>query len=119
MNYLPLRRVGIAAAAIASIAAFAVPAVASAKTTTVTVKMTNFKMLPSVKKVAAGKVEFVVKNTTTIPHEMVVIKTTKPAAKLPTKNGKAVETGKVGTTGSLAGKKNKTITLTLKKATTR
>ncbi len=95
----------------------AVPAgVAAAKPASVNVKLTmDFKIQPSPGKVKAGKVTFVVKNTASSPHELVVIKTNLKAGKLPVVGGAASEKGKVGETGDLDGGKTKKLTLNLKK----
>ena len=75
------------------------------------VKLVEFKVIPSVKRIAAGRVTFVVRNAGQIPHEFVVLKTKTTAAKLPVKNGKAVETGKVGAIGTFKPGVTKTLTL--------
>lgn len=85
-----------------------------AATPTVKVKLVDFKLLPSVKRVAPGKVTFVVRNAGAVPHEFVVLKTSKAAAKLAVKNGKAVETGRVVRIGAFKHGVTKTVTLTLK-----
>jgi uncharacterized cupredoxin-like copper-binding protein len=100
---------------IAILLAVALPTVAgAAKTTTVAVKMTDFKVAPSLKSAKPGKVTFAVKNAAKMEHEIVVIKTKLAASKLPVKKGLASEKGAVGETGDLAGGKSKNLTLTLK-----
>jgi uncharacterized cupredoxin-like copper-binding protein len=109
-------------AAIAAIAALAAGAGAvsasavesRANAAKVKVKLVEFKVIPSVKRVAAGKVTFVVRNAGQIPHEFVVLKTKAPAAKLPVKTGKA-ETGKVGEIGTFKAGVTRAVTLTLKR----
>ena len=81
----------------------------------VKVKLVEFKVIPSVKRAAAGKVTFVVRNAGQIPHELVVLRTKTPAAKRPVKNGEVVETGKVGEIGTFKAGVTKTLTLTLKR----
>ena len=81
----------------------------------VKVKLVEFKVIPSVKRIAVGKVTFVVRNAGQIPHEFVVLKTKTPAGKLPVKDGKAVEAGKVGAIGTFKPGVTKTLTLTLKR----
>ncbi|HVW18571.1 MAG TPA: cupredoxin domain-containing protein [Solirubrobacteraceae bacterium] len=84
-------------------------------TAVVNVKLSDFKVAPSVKSVKAGKVTFVVKNAADMDHELVVIKTTRKAAKLPMSGGRASEKGSVGEAEDIAGGKTKRLTLTLKK----
>ena len=64
--------------------------------------------------VAAGRVTFHVRNTGTMTHEFVVLRTNHPAASLPLSKGRADETGNVGETGDLAPGAAKAITLNLK-----
>ena len=80
----------------------------------VKVSLVEFKLTPSVKHVAAGKVTFAVRNAGKIPHEFVVLRTSAPAAKLPVKGAQAVETGKVGKIGQFKPGLTKSLTLTLK-----
>jgi uncharacterized cupredoxin-like copper-binding protein len=116
-------KAGRRAAAIAAIAALAAgtgavsaSAVEShANAAKVKVKLVEFKVIPSVKRVAAGKVTFVVRNAGQIPHEFVALKTKTRACKLPVKNGKAVETGKVGEIGTFKAGVTKSLALTLKR----
>ncbi len=88
---------------------------AAAGTAVVNVKLSDFKIAPSKASAKAGKVTFVVKNAATMEHEMVVIKTTLKASKLPVKGGQASEKGSVGEAEDIAGGKTKRLTLTLKK----
>ncbi len=81
----------------------------------VNVKLIEFKLLPSTKKVAAGKVTFVGRNAGRIPHEFVVLKTKTPAGKVPTKGAEAVETGKIGAIKTFGSGQTKILTLTLKR----
>lgn len=109
---------GLAAAAMLGGGAGAVEAFAfdsHASAAKVNVKLIEFKLLPSTKRVAAGKVTFVARNTGKIPHEFVVLKTKTPAGKLPTKGVEAVETGKVGAIKTFGAGTTKTLTLTLKR----
>ena len=62
--------------------------------------------------VAAGKVAFTVDNTGQVPHEMVVIKTDKPAGGLGSGN-RISEDGSVGEAGDVAPGKSKSVTLDL------
>lgn len=88
---------------------------ATAATPTVKVDLKEFKVLPSTKSVATGKVTFSVKNIGKIDHELLVIKTNVAPGKLPVKNAKASEKGKVGQVKELAPGKSGKVTLTLAK----
>jgi uncharacterized cupredoxin-like copper-binding protein len=112
-------RRGAAAAGAVALAVAVIPAGAQAASAargardTVSVRLSDFRITPSAPRAKAGKVTFVVRNVTSIPHEMVVIRTRMPAGGLPMSNGRAVEKGSLGETGDLAGGRTKTITLTL------
>ncbi len=82
--------------------------------TQVSVKLVEFKLIPSPKRVPAGKVTFVAQNAGKIAHELVVLKTATPAAKLAVKGTKAVEAGKVGKIAQLKPGATRKLTLTLK-----
>jgi len=83
-----------------------------AKAGTVNVTLTEMKVTPVPTSAPAGVVTFNVKNAGSIPHEMVVIKTDKPAGKLG--SGTTVpETGKVGEVADLGAGKSKTLKLKL------
>ena len=73
----------------------------------------EFSLVPASPSVAAGTVTFKIKNAGTMVHEMVVIKTTKDAGKLPIKDGEAVETGALGETGDMEAGTTRDITLKL------
>jgi uncharacterized cupredoxin-like copper-binding protein len=90
------------------------PIGASPAKTLVKVQLKEFKVLPSPFTAKRGAVSFLVKNTGKIDHEFVVLKTNTPAAKLPVKGGKAVETGRVGRVGPLKAGTSKSLNLTLK-----
>jgi uncharacterized cupredoxin-like copper-binding protein len=110
MSVVRRSRLAFAGAGAAAVLVAAVPALAAS---TANESLSNFK-ITGASSAAAGKVTFKVKNTSTITHDLVVIKTKTKAAGLKTKNGKPVETGKVGKVTVPAGKA-KTLTLTLKK----
>ena len=80
----------------------------------VKVQLKEFKVIPSPLSAKRGAVSFSVKNTGTIDHEFVVLRTNTPPAKLPVKGGKAVETGRVGRLGPLKAGSSKSLNLTLK-----
>jgi uncharacterized cupredoxin-like copper-binding protein len=77
------------------------------------VKLSDFKVTPAKSSVAHGKVTFKVTNSSSMEHELVVIKTNTKAAKLKVTNGKASEKGSVGEV-ELGGHKSKNLTLNLK-----
>lgn len=108
-----LRTSCAAAATLAAAVLVAAPATDAAST--VSVKLSDFKVAPSKKSVAHGRVTFRVKNSADMEHELVVIKTSRKAASLPTSSsGKASEKGSVGEVELGAGK-SKSLTLNLKK----
>jgi uncharacterized cupredoxin-like copper-binding protein len=101
-----------------SSAAPAAPAVAAAPAAPaipgkVGVSVKEFSVNPSATQAPAGRVTFNVKNTGTIPHEMVVLRTDKPAGSL-LKGARADETGNLGETGDLAPGASKTVSVKLK-----
>jgi uncharacterized cupredoxin-like copper-binding protein len=106
-----MRTVTVAAPA-AAVAPAAAKAAAPALPDTVSVGLREFVVDPSATTAAAGKVTFNVKNSGTVTHEFVVIRTDKPAADL-LKGARADETGNVGETGDLAPGAAKTIALKL------
>ncbi|WP_445148740.1 plastocyanin/azurin family copper-binding protein [Baekduia sp. Peel2402] len=108
----PLRT---SAAAALSAAAVLVAAPATDAATSLSAKLSDFKVTPAKSSVTHGRVTFRVKNSAGMEHELVVIKTSKKAANLPTSSsGKASEKGSVGEV-ELAGGKTKSLTLNLKK----
>lgn len=109
MPLLPYRRVAAGALAIAL-----VPAAAAFAGGTTKVAMDEFTLKASPKAVSAGKVTFSVKNNGSDEHELVVIKTTKAASKLPQSGGRASEKGRVGAVKEIDGGKSKSLTLNLK-----
>ena len=98
-----------------AVAAVLVSGVGAAATPTkVTVKLKEFKIIPSVTTVKAGKVTFVVSNVGKINHEMVVVKTIVPPGKL--KENAEHEVSEKGAVGEAVVDHGKTgrVTLTLK-----
>jgi uncharacterized cupredoxin-like copper-binding protein len=79
----------------------------------VQVALREFTVTPSTTLGRAGRVAFSVDNAGTVPHEFVVIRTSKPAGAL-LKGARADETGNVGETGDLQPGEAKTIHLNLK-----
>jgi uncharacterized cupredoxin-like copper-binding protein len=100
----------IALAAVTATMLVAVPAFAASS---VTETLSNFK-ISGASSAKAGTVTFKVKNSATMEHELVVIKTNTKAAKLKLTNGKASEKGSVGEVEVAAGK-TKSLKLKLKK----
>lgn len=109
-----MRKVVLATAVVA-LAGVVGAGAATAATPTVKVSLKEFKVLPSTKSVATGKVTFSVKNVGTVDHELVVIKTNVAPGKLPVKNAKASEKGKVGLVPELKPGKSGKVTLKLAK----
>lgn len=109
MRKLALLLVAFAAAALA-----ASPVGAESSATKVSVRLLEFKVLPTPLKAKRGAVSFAVRNTGKVPHELVVLKTNVAPGKLKVKSGKAVETGRVGRVGPLKPRTSRTLALTLK-----
>jgi uncharacterized cupredoxin-like copper-binding protein len=97
--------------AVSHVAAPAAPVVAARR---VAVSLREFAVAPSAAVGRAGHVTFAVRNSGTITHEFVVIRTGNAAANLPFKAGRADEAGNVGETGDLKAGQAKTVTLPLK-----
>ncbi len=81
--------------------------------TTVTLVMKDRSFKASAQVVAAGKVTFVVRNTGTMAHEFVVVKTNKPPRALPMRGQQASEAGSKGEIEEFASGRTKRLTLTL------
>ncbi len=98
------------------LAAFTVVPLASgfASTASVGVSLKEFKVIPTVKSVQAGKVTFVVRNTGRVTHEMVVVKTAKAPGSLAGTGKEASEKGSVGEVADLKAGKSAKLTLALK-----
>ena len=116
-----VRRVGLLLfliVAAAGLLAGGVAALGTGSATTVKVtlatKKKEFGLTPVPGKVAAGKITFVVSNFGALDHELVVLKTNVALDKLPVKNDKAIELGRVGKLPPLKpGMSSKKLTLTL------
>jgi len=80
----------------------------------VSVKLSEFKLVPGTKSVTAGKVVFTVKNAGKLKHEFLVVKANLAPGKLPVKNGRASEKGSAGEIGDIAPGRTATKTFTLK-----
>lgn len=87
---------------------------ASGAKTLVTVRLKEFKVLPTRLAAKHGVVSFDVRNTGTVNHELVVLKTKVAPGKLRVKRGRAVLVGRIGRVGPLKPRLSRTLTLTLK-----
>jgi len=101
-----------AALAVGAVGALAAGSQATAKTVKVT--LNEWKVIPSVARVPAGKVTFVVRNKGHIEHEFVVIKTNKAPKALPMKGSQASEAGGKGEIEEFGPGLTKRLTLKLK-----
>lgn len=112
MSRVPTLTAIVAAALVAAIGAPSAgsgPAAAKVRVT-----LAEFTLTPSARSVSGGSVTFVVRNAGKLAHELVVLKTTRRAGKLPIKGMEAVETGKVGGVAAIAPRATKSLTLRLK-----
>jgi uncharacterized cupredoxin-like copper-binding protein len=108
-----MRKIPYVLAALAALVGASL-AFGSATGTTVSVKLKEFKVLPSPMSVRAGKVTFVVKNTGKVMHEMVVVRTNKAPSSLAGSGKEASEKGSVGEVPDVKPGKGGTLTVTLK-----
>jgi uncharacterized cupredoxin-like copper-binding protein len=114
-----MTRIPIVALCAASIALIAGCGGSAAKSTTtaanspIKVDLSDFKIDPAATKLRAGKVTFDVTNTGKIAHEMVVVRTNKPAGDLAKGRG-ASEKGSIGEVSGLKTGDTKTLSLDLK-----
>ena len=91
-------------------------AVAPAKGGTVNAKLTEMTIAVDRTSISAGPVTFVVKNSGTVVHELVVLQTDVAQDKLAAdaaQAGKVVEPGNLGETGDMKVGESKTFTVTL------
>lgn len=95
------------AAAPATTAAASAPAGGPVK-----VSLSEWKIAAQPAATKSGKVTFDVSNVGAAPHEMVVIRTSKPAGSLGS-GSRVPETGSVGETGDVKAGASKTVTLSL------
>ena len=109
------KKPSVASAPVVPAPAVATPSAANvAPSHTIGVSLKEFSVNPTPRAGAAGKVTFNVRNTGTVPHEMVVLRTPKAAGSL-LSGAEADESGNVGETGDLAPGQSKTVSVTLKK----
>ncbi len=93
----------------------AVKGSAESASTTVKVTLKEFSLKPSTKLVSPGKVTFVVRNAGRVDHELVVLRTNRPAKKQGlTSFGDVYEVGRVGRTKPIDARKTETLALILK-----
>jgi uncharacterized cupredoxin-like copper-binding protein len=105
-----------------SVALFGVGAFAPASATAepaaqrVSVKLIDYRVRPSAQNVAPGRVTFVVHNADGVPHNLVVLRTSRPARSLPVtgRHGRAREIGRQGATAFLHDEQTARLTLTLR-----
>jgi uncharacterized cupredoxin-like copper-binding protein len=114
MKLIGLVCLGLGAAAFVAAAAGA-DASATAKSAAVTFKMVEWDILPTTStKAVPGKVTFVVRNSGTLTHEFVVLRTAKAAGTLaPSGAAEAPETGSAGEIGEIKPGAVKRLTLSL------
>lgn len=110
MPSLPYRRLVVGALAVSL-----VPVSSALAGGTVKVTMDEFSLKASPKSVTAGTVTFNSRNAGSDRHELIVIRTSRAASKLPQSGGRASEKGRVGDSGVFAGGKSKKLTVSLKK----
>jgi len=95
--------VALAAALVGLAAGAAAPARdGTAAAPTVRVVLKEWKVVPSLSRVRPGRVTFVVRNTGTIPHELVVLRTALHHHALRVQGARAVEAGLQGRLEELA-----------------
>ena len=109
-----MRSFALVLSALAAVLVVVGPVGASGTKTLVTVRLKEFKVLPSSVTAKRGAVAFAVKNVGKVDHELVVLKTNVAPSKLPVKKGKAAEPGRVGRVGPIKPGASRTLTLTLR-----
>jgi len=91
-----MRKWIVAVAVVLVVGAFTGGVWAGAQKNVVRVTLKEFKVTPVPISAPRGTVAFSVRNAGKLEHELVVLKTNLPAAKLPVKGAKAVEVGRLG-----------------------
>lgn len=81
---------------------------------TVTVRLDEWKVIPSVASVRTGKVTFVARNVGQLDHNLVVLRTNLAPRRLPTVGARAKEVGRVGKTPVFSPGQTRRLALTLK-----
>lgn len=82
--------------------------------TTVTVRLDEWKVMPSVASVRAGKVTLVARNVGQVDHNLVVLRTNLAPRRLPTVGARAKEVGRVGKTPVFSPGQTRRLALNLK-----
>ena len=106
--------VGLGVAALAAAGLVSNALAGSGAAPTIKVVLKEWTLTPSTTTVPAGAVTFVVRNSGGIPHELVVVKTSRHHHALPMKGSQAVETGDVGEIEEILPGKTKRVTIKLK-----
>ena len=101
------------------LAAFIGPSTSDARSaastaSTVTVRLKEWKVVPSVASVRAGKITFVARNVGQLDHNLVVLRTKLAPGKLPVVGASAEEVGRVGKTPVFSPRQTRRLALTLK-----
>lgn len=91
----------------------ATPTVAKATGGAITVKMSDFKFTPQDISAPAGKLTITAPNDGNVAHELVLVKSDKPAGSFPVKNGRVSEDGSVGEISETPAGKTKSHTFDL------
>ena len=81
---------------------------------TISVRLTEWKVVPSAARVRAGKVTLVARNVGQLDHNLVVLRTNLAPGKLPVARARATEIGRVGKTPVFSPGQTRRLTLTLK-----
>jgi uncharacterized cupredoxin-like copper-binding protein len=82
--------------------------------TTVRVQLKEWRVVLSATRVRSGRVTFVVRNAGKLPHNLVVLRTTRAPARLPVSGSRANEIGRVGKTPVFGPGRTRRLTLRLK-----
>lgn len=107
--------IAVLAMVLAGIASPGAPATdARTAAANVTVRLNEWKVIPSVVRVRAGKVTFVARNVGQLDHNLVVLRTKRAPAKLPIAGAGAKEVGRVGKTPVLRPRQTRRLSLRLK-----
>lgn len=122
MSLHRLSRATLALACVLSFAAFAAfgvlvlsasPSSASERSA-IGVRLVDFRVVPAARSVRRGRVTFSVSNRAMDAHELVVIRTKRPAARLAVSGSRASEAGKIGESGEIRTGASRRFTLTLR-----
>lgn len=109
-----LKRFVLGAVVVLAIFAAGPSATAGPGAQTVTVRLREFKVVPSVAGVRAGRVTFVARNVGRLPHDLVVLRTNLAPSRLPLVGTRAKEVGRQGKTAVFGAGQTRRLTLTLR-----